>query len=195
MIEIFPRKFSIKGRNLFLIVFDVAYNITFPCFKASPFRFFLLGEKSAKKNCQPLSEASPCFILLSAKFCKNGKPFLSLRLPLGGKLSTKLTDEGQQQKRIAIFKQKGIFNLKKAVKKPPQTFRLTAAKRSKKKLFGYLRQSNGFFRIIERHRNHRRIIGFFIARIHYAIYFFHLFIGIEFNFYVLHKNFRALHPR
>ena len=58
------------------------------------FAFSLRGEKREKKIVSHF-EASPCFILLSAKFSKNGKPFLSLRLPLGGKLSVKRTDEGR----------------------------------------------------------------------------------------------------
>ena len=57
------------------------------------------------------------------------------RLPLGGKLCAKRGDEGQLQKRIAIFKLKSNSNPpQRKQKKPPQTFRLTAVKKSQKKI-------------------------------------------------------------
>ena len=91
--------------------------------------FFLLQNV---KNCLPCSKASPCLIVPAhneAKivcrfaafpclkknaanfifFGKNVKPCLTSRLPLGGKLSTSLTDEGRSLLRTGCFKQ---FNKK-----------------------------------------------------------------------------------
>ena len=74
-----------------------------PCSKPSPC-LIVLAHNEAKIVCR--FAASPCLKKNSANFIffgKNVKPCLTSRLPLGGKLSTSLTDEGRSLLRTAFL--------------------------------------------------------------------------------------------